>query len=182
MPEVSVFVATEQQLIDLERFCTNNLKFSILGVDPTFNMGSFFVKLTTYKHLMFSTKEGVYPVMIGPCLIHTGKTRQSYQQLPMSIVKTNKKLENVLVFGTDSEKPLYEGFQNVFVNAYHLLCDLHMKDNIKEKLKKLGITGDQQKNILNKIFGRHHDQIENGLVDSANIDDISNESTELLNK
>ena len=34
-PEPIIFLATEQQLIDIERFCTNPEKFCILGVDCT---------------------------------------------------------------------------------------------------------------------------------------------------
>ena len=93
VPEVSVLVATSQQLLDVVRFCTNALNSSIMGVDPTFNMRKFYVTMTTYRNLMFVTKEGVNPVMIGPCLIHTGKTISSYQQLALAIVKFQKELE-----------------------------------------------------------------------------------------
>ncbi|XP_066928713.1 uncharacterized protein [Clytia hemisphaerica] len=53
IPEVSVFVSSDQQLLDIERFCTKNTNFSVLGVDATFNLGQYFVTLTTYRHLMF---------------------------------------------------------------------------------------------------------------------------------
>ena len=42
-----VVLTTDQQLKDVERFCTNPSQFSILGVDPTFNFGDYYVTLTT---------------------------------------------------------------------------------------------------------------------------------------
>ena len=33
---------------DLVRFCTNGDEFCVLGFDPTFNLGSFDVTVTTY--------------------------------------------------------------------------------------------------------------------------------------
>ncbi|KAJ7394545.1 hypothetical protein OS493_000360 [Desmophyllum pertusum] len=41
-----IVLASNQQLRDVERFCTNPAKFSILGVDATFNFGKFYVTLT----------------------------------------------------------------------------------------------------------------------------------------
>ena len=47
-----VVLATNQQLLDVERFCTNPAKFCVLGVDATFNFGKYYVTLTTYRHLL----------------------------------------------------------------------------------------------------------------------------------
>ena len=38
-----VVLASNQQLQDAKRFCTNPAKFSVLGVDATFNFGKFYV-------------------------------------------------------------------------------------------------------------------------------------------
>ena len=40
-PEPIIFLATEQQLVDIERFCTNPETFCILGVDSTFQVADF---------------------------------------------------------------------------------------------------------------------------------------------
>ena len=45
--EVSVFVSTEQQLIDIERFCTKTSHYFILGFDATNNIGSYYVTIST---------------------------------------------------------------------------------------------------------------------------------------
>lgn len=36
-PEPMAVLALEQQLVDIERFCTNSNEFSVVGFDPTFN-------------------------------------------------------------------------------------------------------------------------------------------------
>lgn len=54
-PEPMCILATDQQLTDLERFCTRD-PFGIIGIDPTFNLGPFYVTPITYQNLL----EGVY--------------------------------------------------------------------------------------------------------------------------
>ena len=70
------------------------------------------------------------------------------------MLQENPALQNVKVFGTDGEKSLSLAFCTCFGMAHHLLCDIHMHDNIRRKLTKLGITGQQARHYLNEIFGR----------------------------
>ena len=81
-PQVSVSVSTEQQLIDIERFYTKASHFFILGFDSTYNTRSYYVTISTYRHLMFLTKEGDHPLFMGPSLTHTSKTYNSHYKLP----------------------------------------------------------------------------------------------------
>lgn len=37
LSDVCIVLATDHQLSDIKRFCTNASQFSVLGVDPTFN-------------------------------------------------------------------------------------------------------------------------------------------------
>ena len=94
---VRVVLTTDQQLKDVERFCTNPSQFSILGKDPTFS----FTTLTLYKHLLLRTKEDENPVRIGPTLIHHKKEPSSYDELSSTMIKLNGKTQNVRVYGTD---------------------------------------------------------------------------------
>ena len=168
VPEVSVFVASKQQLEDVSRFCTKPSNFCILGIDPTYNIGPFYVTVTTYRHLMFHTKYDVHPVMFGPTLIHSGKEYASYFDLPSGMAKANPNLKNILVFGTDSERNVYKTFQDVNPNAYHLLCDIHMKSNIKKKLGELLVCKENVETILTDVFGKTvAGIIEPGLVDKV---------------
>jgi len=66
-------VGLEQQFDDIERFCAcdDPTRGSVLGVDPTFNLGDFYVTPTTYEHkLLRNRKAGKHPVFIGPVMIH----------------------------------------------------------------------------------------------------------------
>ena len=120
VPELSVFVASNQQLKDVERFCTKVSSLNIFGIDPTCNIGNYYVTVTPYRHLWFDTAEGVNSVFLGPCLIHSGKEYNSYYRLPESMVKANQNCRNILVFGTDTEKNVYQVFRDVLPNTYHL--------------------------------------------------------------
>ena len=91
--------------------------------------------LTTYRHLLLRTKEDKNPVRIGPTLVHHKKEPSRYYELSSTMIKLNAKTQNVLVYGTDGEKALGEGFGRPLPYARHLLCDLHMKDNIVETLR-----------------------------------------------
>lgn len=70
---VMCVLCNEQQLKDIERFCCNRepTTCSVLGIDPTFNLGDFYVTVTTYENLMvISRKTGKHPVFVGPMLVH----------------------------------------------------------------------------------------------------------------
>lgn len=57
---------------DEVKFCCNPDDFSVFGVDVTYDIGTFFVTLTTYKHLMLHDKQsGAHPNTPGPMMIHT---------------------------------------------------------------------------------------------------------------
>jgi hypothetical protein len=62
-------------------------------------------------------------------------------------------VQNIKVYDTDGDDPLSGAFNLVYPNAYHLLCDIHIKDNIEQKLKDLCINNSNQLKIVNTIFG-----------------------------
>ena len=74
-----------------------------------------------------------------------------------------------MLFGTDSEKNLHDSISSVFTSAMHLLCDLHMKDNIKFKLVEWQIANENRQVIFGKIV---RNVKEEGLCDCINIDDF----------
>ena len=80
-PFPMMLIAFDYTLDDLVRFCTSPTCFSILGVDPTFNLGDFDVTITTYRHLLLHPQGnpgGKSPVMIGPMFIHVRKDFSAY--------------------------------------------------------------------------------------------------------
>ena len=121
-------LATNRQLHDMVRFCTNRDEFSIVGVDPTFNLRDFSITVTTYRHLqLYDRTTKKHPVLLGPLLIHQRKSKQSYYFMASSLVGLCPQLSSLLCFGTDGEKALGDAFELQFQNATHLLCFLHVK-------------------------------------------------------
>lgn len=172
-PEPIIFLATEQQLIDIERFCTNPEKFCILGVDCTFQIADYYYTFTTYRNLMLTTEKGHHPVCIGPGILHKQKLLTSYKTLPLLMTKYRRETTDVLVFGTDGEENLYNAMAEVFVNAKHLRCDIHLKDNVKRKLNDLDIGGIAASEIFFDIFGKGMGNVaEGGLVDCKSTEEF----------
>ena len=69
-PKPMAVLATDQQLFDMERFCCHPFKFSVLGIDPTFNLGEFSVTPIVYRHLLLEySKSHNNPLVLGPLLI-----------------------------------------------------------------------------------------------------------------
>ena len=69
-PELCQFLAFDSQLHNIHRFCANNYCFSILGVDPTYNLCGYNVTITTYRHPLLLTETNAHSVLIGPVTIH----------------------------------------------------------------------------------------------------------------
>ena len=66
-------VLTTDQQCKVEWFCMNPSQFSVLGVDPTFNFGKFYITVTTYRHLLLRNKYSKNPVRIRPVLVQHEK-------------------------------------------------------------------------------------------------------------
>ena len=130
-PELRVVLGFNWQLREIVRFCTNCTKFSVLGVDPTFNLGKFHQTVTTYSSLvLLDRKTGKHSMMIGPMLRRQRKTFESYNFFFSKLVGMNKDMAAVLAFRTDGEEAL-----TYFYHARHLRCFTHFKNNCKELLK-----------------------------------------------
>ena len=117
-PEKIVFLSSENQLNDINRFCTNNARFCILGIDPTYNVSLCYLTVTTYRHLHFRTNKREHLVKIGPVLIHTRKEYSSYFHLPCLMLQAQPTLKNIKVVEIDSEKNVYLPFKT--------LCQIHI--------------------------------------------------------
>ena len=68
VPSLFISLATNRQLDDLKRFCTNPKRFSVLGIDTMFNVGDFYVTAVTYRNLILRSSTaniGTHPVMLG---------------------------------------------------------------------------------------------------------------------
>ncbi|CAG2244601.1 unnamed protein product [Mytilus edulis] len=64
----SVVVYTDEQLLDLKKFCSSESKH-IIGVDRTFNFGAAYVTVTVFhnQNLIRKVSNTPAPIMLGPC-------------------------------------------------------------------------------------------------------------------
>ena len=111
-------VGLQQQFDDIERFCASDQRGSnsVLGIDPTFQLGDFFVTPTTYEHkLLINRKTGKHPVLLGPLLIHQNRKFGIYHYFASQLLKMKPGLKSLRSFGTDGEEALFEAFHWFFL-------------------------------------------------------------------
>ena len=151
-PEPMCVLATDQQVCDMARFCTNSNKFCVMTADPTFNLGPFYVTPLSYRHLLENECHQP-PVLLGPILIHQTKTFHAFHFLFSSLLGLKPDLIKLCAFGTDGEQELIKAMKLAYPSALHLRCVNHLRSNVKDKLKSLGISAHVQKEFLADIFG-----------------------------
>ena len=183
-PEPAVVVATEHQLQDLARFCTSSFEFSILTVDPTFCLGEFDVTLITFRHLFLQSKRfKTPPVFVGPACIHYKKLFSTYLFFASTIIGQCRNLEGVRAVGTDGEQPLNDAFMHEFGFAQHLTCFIHVRRNVKERLRVCNIPTLHSTEILDDIFGRKLGTVYiEGLVDACDTTDLDSKVEKAVSK
>ena len=160
-------LASNQQLRDLERFCCSSENPSILTVDPTFNLGPFYVTPMTYQHMMIENLQGSHPIQLGPILVHHTKTLRPFHYFASTLISCKPTLVNLRSFDTDGEPELGKAFHLAFPKAVHLRCTNHFWQNIKDKLRNIGIPPNVSKVYLSDIFGiQVGSHYEKGLIDA----------------
>ena len=161
--EQTIFLANKQQLLDIERFCTNPERFLVFSVDATFNVAEYYFTFATYRNLLLETNQDVNPICIGAGVLHKKKLESSYYTLAASTVKYRPTTSGVLVVGTDGEENLWKAMSSVFSDAIHLRCDMHLKDNVKHKLSDLKLDPISAHEITCDIFGCTLDDAKEGI-------------------
>jgi hypothetical protein len=173
-PEPMCLLSTDRQLDEMVRNCTSSSNFVAVSVDPTFDLGSFYVTPMVFPLRMMTTTESrKSPTYLGPILIHQTMTYAAYHYLASQVVGLRPQLKNIRAVGTDGEKPLYNAMMSVFPYPVHLRCFLHFRKNNDTKLRSLNFPQETIREILRDIFGLHlESETQVGLVDSANESDF----------
>ena len=168
-PALFVVLATKKQLSEMAQFCTNPSEFSVLAVDPTFNIFAENISLTVttfQNHRLLYKETDTYPVFIGPLWIHQRKDWRTYSNFAHSLITEQQELEGLIACGTDGEKALIDGFKKNFRFTLFLRCFLHFKENIQRELGKRGISGTTKQAFVDDIFGKQEESTKfYGLVD-----------------
>lgn len=88
---LSIVLASNVQLAEIKKFCTEEVMFTVMQIDPTFNLGPYECTPVSYQNLLLERKStGKPPVFVGPVLIHYKKDEAQLQGLPeqVEIVET----------------------------------------------------------------------------------------------
>jgi hypothetical protein len=170
-PEPMSVLCTEQQLIDITRFCCDPFEFCIFGIDPTFNLGDFSVIPTVYKHLLLcDSHTNSSPLLLGPILIHYRKQFRSYNYFLSTLVGLKQEIGQIKAVGTDGERSLVDAVLRNFPQVSHVRCFRHLRNNIERHLNGLNFTRKAVNEYIQDIFGwSEKDGIyHEGLVDCEN--------------
>ena len=161
----SALLASQKQLDNIVMFCCQENNFSVFGIDATFNLGDFYVTLTTYRNLFLRnslTKKP--PVFLGPAFVHMERRSEDYHTFFSGLLKIEPRMTSLKAYGTDGEKPLINALERCLPGSTSLRCFIHKKKNIEEHLRKCSTTVKNE--IMRDFFGKRDCEIFNtGLVD-----------------
>ena len=167
-PEPTALLVLDSQLSDMKKFCTNPNRFSILQVDPTFDLGPFHVTATQYENIhLIDRRSGKPPAMVGPLYIHRQKKEMTYEGFVNQLLALKPELKSIKAIGTDGEEALFNAFSKKIDNIIYLRCFLHKRQNIDRHLKTVGVSEYNRKDVIADLFGRQvGSKFEEGIVDS----------------
>ena len=113
------------------------------------------------------TDRGNHPIVLWPVLIHQTKIFHPFHYFASTLIRLNPQLSKLRAFGTDGEFQLIRAFSVTFPKAVHLRCMNHIRQNVKDKLRALGIPQTAWKEFLADVFGvQKGSHFEMGLVDA----------------
>ena len=185
-PDFLVVLASNRQLEDLKRFCTNPNDFCIFGADPTFNIFEENISLTvtTYRNLKLNQKStNKPPVFIGPLLMHQHKDWKTYSRFAHLLTTECPELEGILACGTDGEQALIARLKRNFRFALFLRCFSHFRDNLRRELTKRGLPSDIVRIFISEIFGKQEaTTMYQGLVDCNTEEEFDTKLSSLQKK
>ena len=177
-------LANRRQLQDLVRFATNPIKFSVVGMDPTFRLGRFFVTPLVYQNLtLIKRRDGKHPYFFGPAFVHQTRLTEDYRYFISQLKIINPTLKLVQAMGTDDELALSNAVLSELPDAIRLKCKIHKRDNVKKKLQAMKISTACEGEILKDIFGEvTGGTLFRGLYHSKNPDALDQKLADLHEK
>ena len=142
LPTVMLFTA--RKLKNIVTFCFDERVNGVseLGVDVTFQLGHFYVLVTSFKNTVLRVKgANNQPSFLGPVMICITRDESTYLSFPHCLIREKPGLgEFPHATGSDDERALTNALSAGFRNASPLLCYIHCQRNIKEKCRKVGLS------------------------------------------
>ena len=168
---LSIVLASDAQLAEMEKFCTEEMMFAVMQIDPTFNLGPYECTPISYKNLLLERKSTGKPlVFVGPVLIHYKKDERTYKDFLNKLKSLKPGLKDVISFGTDGEMALVNALHSCFPKGAQtsLRCFRHFRQNVEAMLHKAGIRGIKANQYIWEVFGKvsSDGSYEAGLLDS----------------
>ena len=97
---LSIVLASDVQLAEMEKFCTEEMMFTVMQIDPTFNLGPYECTPISYQNLLLERKStGKPPVFVGPVLIHYKKDERTYMDFLNKLKSLRAGLQEIVSFG-----------------------------------------------------------------------------------
>ena len=156
LPTIVLFI--DKQINDIVKFCCHQRAgmVSELGADITFQLGPFYLLVTTCKNTLFKVKGTDHsPSFLGPVMICMTKEEHTYLSLMHCLLREVPGFSQYLhAYGTDNEVALVNALAPAFHNGKGLLCYIHIKKNITLKLQKLGLSVEAREEICRDIFSK----------------------------
>ena len=168
-PEPMCVLGYDYQFKDIARFCCREHVAYPLGLDTTFNLGEFYVTPTSYKNLLlYNVRDGKPPLFIGPTLVHMTRGYSAYCHLASKLKEEEPDIGDIRSLVTDGEGGLCKALKVFYPHAVKLRCTKHFKENVKDKLKALKITGEDATFFISAVFGCNSSDgiYHEGLIDS----------------
>ena len=153
----------DEQIDDLNYFVSHQNNF-VLGIDRTFNLGSFYVTAVVYKNqrVVRSDRPQDHPLFLGLALLHRDSTFEAYHHFLSAIKATLCRNHNIQVIEVSLDRKLTFGsealtkaIESVFPLSTRLLCSNHIKDNIIHYMQKqAGIPQKDRGRIVDAVFNK----------------------------
>jgi hypothetical protein len=174
---ISVVLASDVQLAELETFCTDEAMFTVMQIDPTFNLGPYECTPISYRNLLLERKStGKPPIFVGPVLLHYKKDERTFKDFLNKLKSLRPGLKDIISVGTDGEKALINALQDCLAKASErsLRCFRHFRQNVEDMLSRAGIKGASATQYVWEIFGKAatDGSYETGLLDSDSEDEF----------
>lgn len=172
---------TDQQLNNIVKFCCHERvnQVSELGVDVTFQLGPFYVLVTSFKNTVLRVKgANNQPSFLGRVMICMTRDESTYLSFLHCLIREKPSLgEFVHATGSDDERAPTNALSAGFRNASPLLCYIHCQRNIKEKCRKLGLSSSLVSRIWQDLF-----EPKSGLLWSSSLEEFNKNATLLMDE
>ena len=177
-----VFLSTDRQLKDIEKFCCSMYDYVPLGIDTTYNLCDLWLTDTSYRNKrLLKESSGHSPVFFGPCMLHFKKNDEAFSRFAMEMRVGNPGLLNLKAVGVDMESAIFNGFKVHFEKLSRLICVRHLQQRDEIKIESLLAKTRQsaaekkhsKQEILKDMYGeRQGTYYEYGLAESFDEDDF----------